>query len=135
MVMVYIASAYTIGDTAENVKVQLDAADELMTLGYCPVVPLLTHFQHIHHPRPYEDWMLIGMEKIRRCDAVLRIPGESAGADQEVELAISLGIPVVYSIEELQKLDPHPLSSNKILKPLDCGGLPLNAQTGKIDIR
>jgi hypothetical protein len=101
MIMVYIASPYTKGDVAQNVKTQLDIADELMDLGYCPVVPLLTHFQHIHKPRPYVDWMKIDEEKIKRCDVLLRLPGESSGAEKEVALAELMEIPVVYSIAEL----------------------------------
>lgn len=38
---------------------------------------------------------------IERCDAVLRIPGESKGADGDVELARSLGMPVYCGIDEL----------------------------------
>ena len=105
MVTVYIASPYTKGDVAQNVRVQLDAADELMSFGYCPIVPLFTHFQHLHRPRPYEDWMLIDEEKVRRCDVLLRLPGESSGADREVGLAQSLGIPVVYSLNELREIE------------------------------
>jgi hypothetical protein len=36
------------------------------------------------------------------CDAILRLPGESAGADEEVKLAKELGKPVFYSIVDLR---------------------------------
>lgn len=98
---VYIASPYTIGDTAINVRSQLEAADKLMDHGLCPIVPLFTHFQHMHKPRPYKDWLAIDFEKIKRSDAVLRLPGESSGADSEVQLALSLSLPVFYSFEDL----------------------------------
>ena len=101
MVVVYIASPYTKGDTGENVKAQLDAADELMNHGFCPVVPLFTHFQHIHRPRPYEDWMKIDLAKLERCDCLLRLPGESAGADREVLFAKENGIRVFDTFFEL----------------------------------
>jgi hypothetical protein len=106
MVCVYLASPYTLpeGEQQFNVVRQLEAADNLMDLGYCPVVPLFSLYQHELFPRPYADWMRIDLEKIRRCDVVLRLPGESAGADQEIEHARILGIPVVFSIEELQAL-------------------------------
>jgi hypothetical protein len=104
MIVVYIASPYTIGDQAVNVKRQIDTADELMNLYYCPIVPLLTHFQHMHHPRPYEDWLAIDFEHIKRCDILLRLPGESNGADREVEFAKSIGKQVVYSITELENI-------------------------------
>jgi hypothetical protein len=106
MTKVYIASAYTVGDVAINVKRQLDCADKLMTLGYAPFVPLLTHFQHIAHPRKYQDWVELDLEWLLSCDCVLRLEGESTGADKEVEMAKTYKIPVVYSIKELVKKSP-----------------------------
>jgi len=76
-------------------------ADRLMSLGYCPVASLLSHFQHLCFPRPYEDWMRVDLEMICRCDVLLRLEGESPGADREVAHSLSLGIPVVHSVEEL----------------------------------
>lgn len=98
---VYIASPYTLGDVAVNVKRQIDVADELMNNGFTPFVPLLSHFQHMVHPRPYNDWLINGMEWVKSCDCVLRLDGKSPGADKEVALANEIGIPVYHSIAEL----------------------------------
>ena len=38
---------------------------------------------------------------LQHCDAVLRLPGESKGADQDVAIARERGLPVYHSIEEL----------------------------------
>ncbi|KAA6462184.1 DUF4406 domain-containing protein [Acidobacteria bacterium AB60] len=38
---------------------------------------------------------------LQRCDAVLRIPGASQGADQDVRLARERGLPVYSKIEEI----------------------------------
>jgi hypothetical protein len=38
---------------------------------------------------------------IERCDAVLRLEGASAGADNDVRLATERGIPVYYHIDEV----------------------------------
>jgi hypothetical protein len=38
---------------------------------------------------------------IERCDAILRLPGESKGADNDVKLAKERGIPVYYHINEI----------------------------------
>ena len=103
MIKVYIASPYTKGDIAVNVKTQMDNADMLIDFGFAPFVPLYSHFQHMAHPRPYEDWTKLDNEWVRVCDCVLRLPGESCGADKEVELAKSLNIPVFYSIVEIIK--------------------------------
>lgn len=98
---VYIASPYTLGDVAVNVKTQIDVADQLIGLGFAPFVPLYSHFQHMAHPRPYEIWTELDNVWVLSCDAVLRLPGESKGADAEVTLAQNNNIPVFYSIEEL----------------------------------
>lgn len=105
-VKVYIASPYTKGDVAVNVKRQIDMADELMTLGYAPFVPLYSHFQHMAHPRPYTDWVEIDLEWVPVCDVLLRLDGESSGADGEVAFALDCGVSVVYSVAELQAKHP-----------------------------
>ena len=38
---------------------------------------------------------------LQHCDAVLRLPGESRGADQDVAIARERGIPVYFSLEEI----------------------------------
>ncbi|MBL8120027.1 MAG: DUF4406 domain-containing protein [Anaerolineae bacterium] len=38
---------------------------------------------------------------IERCDAILRLPGESKGADNDVRLAHERGIPVYYNIADI----------------------------------
>ena len=101
MKKIFISSPYTIGDTGENVRAQLQAANELMDLGFTPFIPLLSHFQHIVFPRPYQDWIKNDLEWLRVCDAVLRLPGESAGADVECNEAVKLGIPIWHDIDYL----------------------------------
>ena len=103
MVKVYIASPYTIGDVAVNVRFQIDVADELIGLGFAPFVPLLCHFQHMVNPRLYDEWMGLDLEWLGVCDCVLRVGGESRGADIEVAKAEELGIPVFYSVDGLCK--------------------------------
>jgi hypothetical protein len=103
MIKVYIASPYTLGDVAVNVKLQIDTADTLMNLGFAPFAPLYSHFQHMAHPRPYHDWINIDLEWVKVCDCILRLGGESSGADNEVRVAEELGLPVYYSIAELMK--------------------------------
>ena len=101
MKKIYIASPYTIGDTAMNVKAQMDAADNLISLGFAQFCPLYSHFQHMAHPRPYEDWIRLDKEWVLVCDALLRLPGRSEGADGEYNLAMDNGIPVFENIDDL----------------------------------
>jgi hypothetical protein len=101
MIKVYIASPYTKGDAAVNVRVQLDAGHELMNHGFAPCIPLMSHFQHMVNPRPYEDWMKNDLVWVEACDCLVRLPGESPGADREVAHAMKLGKSVFYSLEEV----------------------------------
>lgn len=41
---------------------------------------------------------------LQHCDAVLRLPGESTGADQDVAIARERGIPVYHGVEEIPQL-------------------------------
>jgi hypothetical protein len=38
---------------------------------------------------------------LQHCDAVLRLPGESSGADNDVRIAHARGIPVYHSIDDV----------------------------------
>lgn len=42
---------------------------------------------------------------LEKCDAVLRLPGVSKGADEDVRKAKERGLPVYYSLDEV----PHPV--------------------------
>lgn len=98
--LIYLAAPYT-SNPEENVKKALDAADIVFARGYIPYVPHLSHHWHTQSPKSYEQWMEMGSAVLERCDAVLRLPGESPGADEEVKQAQSIGKPVYYGLEEL----------------------------------
>jgi len=99
-VMVYIAAPYS-SNPDKNVKKALEAADILYERGYIPFIPHLYHHWHGISPKPYEDWMEMGAAFLERCDAVLRLPGESPGADKEVKMAQELGMPVYFGLDEV----------------------------------
>lgn len=42
---------------------------------------------------------------LARCDAVLRLPGESVGADQDVALARRRGLPVYHDVAQIPAVD------------------------------
>ena len=101
MKTVYIASPYTIGDVVLNVRKSIEAADILLKCGFIPFVPLLTHFWHFISPKPADIWYWYDNEWVKKCDFLLRLEGESIGADKEVLLAEENNIPVFYSIQDL----------------------------------
>jgi Domain of unknown function (DUF4406) len=98
---IYVAGPYTQGDVAVNVRNAYAAANHLADLGFAPFVPHSTHFWHILFPRPYEFWLELDCQFLPSCEAVLRLPGPSNGADKEVNLARTIGIPVFTDINEL----------------------------------
>jgi hypothetical protein len=98
---IYIAGPYTKGDVVLNVRSAVHAAAEVYANGHEYYIPHLSHLEHAILPRPYEYWLKHDMAWLEVCDAVLRLPGESKGADAEVARAIELGIPVYYSIEDI----------------------------------
>jgi hypothetical protein len=102
-VHVYVAGPYT-GNEALNVKVAIECANDLFSKGYIPYVPHLTHFWHICINRPYEEWMAYCTAWLLKCDCLYRLPGASPGADREADVANSEGMPVVYSLKELNKI-------------------------------
>ncbi|MFC7872205.1 DUF4406 domain-containing protein [[Kitasatospora] papulosa] len=44
---------------------------------------------------------------LAHCDAVLRLPGDSAGADQDVATARLRGLPVYHDMSEIPRLAPQ----------------------------
>ncbi len=99
---IYVAGPYSTGDPETNVYKAIETANAIADLGFAPYIPHFTHFWHLRFPRPYEFWLDLDNQFLPFCDAILRIPGKSSGADKEVELAARLGKPTFYSIEELE---------------------------------
>lgn len=102
MKKIYVCGPYTIGDVTENVKLAMDLTNELINLGFAPYCPHLTHFLHMNNHQPYEKWIELDLEYLKICDAVLRIPGKSLGAETEVDFAIKNSIPVYDTLDELK---------------------------------
>ena len=100
---VYIAGPMsTSGEPGTNVYHAAYAAAELLRAGFFPFVPHVTWFLHMIRPDvDVELWMRWDRHWLGACDCVLRLSGDSKGADAEVERAHELGIPVYYSVESL----------------------------------
>lgn len=111
---VYISGPYSTGDQVENVRTAIKAADAVIRAGHIPFCPHLGHFHHLLCPHDYETWMRLDLAWVERCDAVIRLPGKSPGAEREVARAKELGIPVYYGMCEFM-LEHHP--TEKRLRP------------------
>lgn len=106
---IYVAGPYTKGDPVVNVAAAIDAGDELARMGHYPYIPHLSMFWHYRHSHEYNFWLDQDKAWLVCCNALLRLPGESSGADKEVVLAHELGIPVYFSLDEIRTLKLPPL--------------------------
>ena len=98
---VYIAGPYKKGDVACNVHDAVVAAERVLSRGHIPYIPHLTHFWHMMYPHEIKFWYDYDLQWLSCCDCLLRIPGESRGADNEVNFALEHGIAVYYSLDDL----------------------------------
>lgn len=116
--MILVAGPYRSGtnDNPEliekNVKAMTDTALEIYRMGHLPVLgewfalPLIHAagskkigdeiFNEIFHP--------IAVDLIDHCDAVLRIGGASAGADEMVNTGQSKGKKIYYAMGEIPRV-------------------------------
>jgi len=99
--LIYVSAPYSLGDVVSNVRIACEVGDKILTKGHIPVVPHLSHFWHFISPKSYGEWLRIDSAIIPRCDALLRVDGESKGADIEVDIAHRSGIAVYYSLDDI----------------------------------
>lgn len=105
--IVYVAGKFTAPDRA-GVKRNIAHAEavglEVAKLGLCPLIPHAnTSHPNFEAVQPYTFWIEATLEMLRRCDAIVMVPGweESRGACGEIAEAHRIGMPVFLTIEEL----------------------------------
>ncbi len=109
--LVYIAGRYT-GVTPDAVNLNCRAAEFMGRLarerGWYPVIPHMnTEAWDSEHKDTDADWYYENtLELLRRCDAVLMVPGwqESTGARGEHDEALRRGMPVWYDAYDLERV-------------------------------
>ena len=89
--------------TLESVALPLYRAGHIPMIGEWLALPLL---REAGSKRPgdaiYDEILYpIANRLLTRCDAVLRLPGASKGADEDVRLARERGLPVYHSLDEI----------------------------------
>ena len=116
--MILIAGPYksgTNGDEAlmrRNLKRLQEAAWPIFAAGHVPMIgewvalPVLRSAGADGPTDPLAaDVMYPTAERLlQHCDAVLRLPGASRGADQDVAIAQERGMPVYHSLAEIPRL-------------------------------
>jgi len=103
---VYIAGPYTQGGMDTNVYNALRMWHVLWEAGYSPFCPHLSLLLHLHQTRPYADWLDYDMDWLACCDAMLRLEGESSGADKEAAAMARMGRSVYTNVADLFRERP-----------------------------
>jgi hypothetical protein len=93
----------------ESVALPLYRAGHIPLIGEWIALPLL---REAGSQRPgdaiYDEILYpIANRLITRCDAVLRLPGASKGADEDVRLARELGLPVFERLADVPGCGPE----------------------------
>ena len=103
MIKVYVAGPIRIGDYAANVRKGIDAGLTLIRAGFAPYIPHTDILARLIDPVALSEEMCLRLDEewLLQCDCVLRLPGESIGADREVKFALQHKIPVFYDITKL----------------------------------
>lgn len=101
---IYVAGPISQGDTLLNIKNGIDMGVELVKKGFTPYVPHQDFVAYMMHPDvlDYETILAQDFDWIERCDALIRLPGPSKGADREIAHCRKVGVPVFYSLSALE---------------------------------
>jgi nucleoside 2-deoxyribosyltransferase len=116
--VVYVAGPISRGDLCHNINQANRAFKELAEAGLAPLVPHWSCFSGGALVSasggsvfafatvggcglPHAEWIELDLAFVERSDALLRLPGESVGADAEVAHATAKGIPVFTSVEDV----------------------------------
>jgi hypothetical protein len=100
----YRTGTRTADEREENLRVLNRAAYEVLRRGHVPIigVNLALPIIEVAGPEKYEEIMSpMSLAAADRCDAILRVGGPSAGADEEVERIRARGGTVFRSIDDV----------------------------------
>ena len=104
---IYVAHPIGANDEHRSRKIAaaLEATRALLVAGFAPWTPGMFAASFGNSAADwllsYEQWCALDMEFLEVCHAVLRLPGESPGAEREVSRARALGLPVFHTVEEV----------------------------------
>lgn len=111
--LTYIAGPISRGSLKHNISQANAAALYLVKADFAVIVPHASCFygnqwigqaifpEVLPSDTTHDDWYSLDLVIVRRCDAVLRLPGPSVGADLEVTEARQHNIPVFFDINDL----------------------------------
>ncbi len=97
---IYVAGPMSRGDLVQHIRGAVFVADQIYAAGGQAFLPQLSVLYQLVSPRSYEEWMTTDFRWIDRCDAVLRLEGESLGADREMKYAKQIGRRIFNNVED-----------------------------------
>ena len=113
--LILIAGPYRSGTDDEpelmaaNLRALEEAAWPIFRAGHVPMIgewvalPVLTSAGATGVLDPLAEQVMYptAQRLLQHCDAVLRLPGASTGADQDVRIAEERGLPVYFRVEDI----------------------------------
>ena len=104
--IVYISGPITKGDRNHHLFQSLDAHRRLMLAGFSVINPMLNMLAPFNTPGienglDHQVWLENDLPQMAACQAVLRLPGESLGAEMECLWATECKIPIYTDINQL----------------------------------
>jgi hypothetical protein len=101
---VYVSGPITQGNRNHNYFQAIEAERELMLAGFAPLNPMrsMTLPFAWQDDMPHDLWLSVDLPWVECSDVVLRLPGASKGADMECDHAVRRGIPICYSLTDLE---------------------------------
>ena len=96
---------------ARNLERLEAAAAPIYALGHVPMIgewvalPILSGIDIVSGDGDGDVMYETARRLLQHCDAVLRLPGESSGADTDVAIARERGIPVYTDLSEIPALE------------------------------
>jgi type III secretory pathway component EscU len=94
-------------DRLEQFSLQIYKVGHIPLIGEWVALPIAKQAGSSHVGDAISEQFLypVANRLIQRCDAVLRIEGQSKGADEDVRLARQRGLPVYFNIEEVPSIN------------------------------
>lgn len=96
---------HSIGNPQVNVHRAVLAADIASTRGWTPFIPHLNVLWNMITPHTEEYYIEWDKAWLAKCDDLLRLPGPSVGADNEVKEMLLQGGNVFRGLENLPYVD------------------------------
>lgn len=95
---VYISGPITKGNRTSNFAQACHAQKTLMAAGFAVLNPMLSMMHPDAWNIDHETWVANDLPWVACADVVLRLPGESDGAERECEFARHNNIAVIHTV-------------------------------------